>query len=190
MTKETLRKRYLEKRKALSHKQIMVATDLLLIQFQNLHLPALDTVLSYRPILSKQEIDMEHFESYLQLANPSVTFCYPVSNPQNLTFQAVATDTDTAFKINKWGIAEPDSDIARNPLEIDLAFIPLLAFDKKGFRVGYGKGFYDKYLSQCRPDIVKVGFSYFPPEEKISDVTGLDIPLDFGITPEEIYVFP
>ncbi len=189
MTKAELRKEYLDKRKALSHKQVMVATDLLLIQFQNLHLPSLENVLSYRPILSKQEIDMEHFESYLQLVNPSIDFCYPVSDTEELTFQAVATDADTEFVTNTWGIKEPKSEEIINPKLIDLVFVPLLAFDKKGFRVGYGKGFYDKFLAQCRPDVIKVGFSYFPPIEKITDTHILDIALNIGITPEEIYVF-
>lgn len=189
MTKDELRKQYIAKRKSLSHKQIMIATDLLLIQFQNLHLPAIETVLSYRPLLSKQEIDMEHFESYLQLTNPSVEFCYPVSDLQNSSFQAIATDADTDFSMNGWGIEEPTSNIVVDPMDIDVVFVPLLSFDSKGFRVGYGKGFYDRFLAQCRPDAIKVGFSYFPPEEKIDDINNFDIPLNFGITPEKIYVF-
>lgn len=190
MTKSALRKEYLDKRKALSHKQVMLATDLLLIQFQNLHLPSLETVLSYRPIHSKQEIDMEHFESYLQIIHPSLTFCYPVSDLDDWSFKVVATDSDTEFTTNPWGIEEPQSKEIVDPKSIDLVFVPLLTFDKKGFRVGYGKGFYDKFLAQCRPDIVKVGFSYFPPIEKITDTNNLDVKLNFGITPEEIYVFP
>ncbi|MFT4203962.1 MAG: 5-formyltetrahydrofolate cyclo-ligase [Chitinophagaceae bacterium] len=189
-TKATLRNLYLDKRKALSHKQVLVATDLMLIQFQRLHLPSMETVLSYRPILSKQEIDMEHFESYLQLTNPSVIFCYPVSDLESCTFHAVPTDDDTAFSMNAWGIEEPQSIESIDPKAIDLVFVPLLVFDKKGFRVGYGKGFYDKFLTQCRPDVMKIGFSCFPPVDTISDTDTLDIPLNVGITPDEIYVFP
>jgi len=189
MTKEELRKIYLEKRKALSHKQTMVETDLLLIQFQNLHLPSFENVLSYRAIASKQEIDMDIFESYLELTNPSTTFCYPVCDLQTCTLQAISTDSETAFSVNKWGIEEPQSNTILSPKDIDIVFVPFLAFDEKGFRVGYGKGFYDRFLSLCRPDVLKVGFSFFPPEKNISDVNDFDIPLHIGITPEKIYVF-
>lgn len=189
MTKAELRKVYLDKRQSLSHKEVMVATDLLLIQFQNVHLPFVETILSYRPILSKQEIDTEHFESYLQLMNPSVAFCYPVSNLEKMTFDAIAADIDTDFERNKWQIEEPTSEQIIAPSNIDLVFVPLLTFDKKGYRVGYGKGFYDKYLAQCKPNTIKIGFSYFPPVENISDTNDLDIPLNFGITPEEVYAF-
>ena len=75
------------------------------------------------------------------------------------------------------------------PAEIDLVFVPLLAFDKKGFRVGYGKGFYDKWLAGCRPDCIKVGFSYFEPVESIDDRHEFDVPLNLCITPHNVYVF-
>ncbi|PZP48345.1 MAG: 5-formyltetrahydrofolate cyclo-ligase [Pseudopedobacter saltans] len=189
MNKDELRKIYTAKRKSLSHKEIMIATDLLLIQFQNLHLPFIETVLSYRPIISKQEINMDLLESYLQITNPSIEFCYPILDWNSNTFSARATDSDTEFTTNAWGIEEPISDIVVDPEDIDLVFVPLLAFDQNGDRLGYGKGFYDRYLSLCRPDAIKIGFSFFSPEEKISDSSTLDIPLNFGITPDKIYAF-
>ena len=71
---------------------------------------------------------------------------------------------------------------------IDMVFVPLLIFDKQGYRVGYGKGFYDKYLAQCRVDCLKVGFSYFEPIE-IEGTREFDVPLNLCITPNSIYVF-
>ncbi|HEX8461529.1 MAG TPA: 5-formyltetrahydrofolate cyclo-ligase, partial [Segetibacter sp.] len=73
--------------------------------------------------------------------------------------------------------------------EIDLVFVPLLAYDKRGYRVGYGKGFYDRYLSLCKPEVLKVGFSYFGPEESIDDTHQFDVPLNYCITPDNIYEF-
>jgi 5-formyltetrahydrofolate cyclo-ligase len=75
------------------------------------------------------------------------------------------------------------------PQEIDLVIVPLLAFDEKGIRVGYGKGYYDRYLKDCREDCLKVGFSYFEAVERIEDADEFDVPLDFCITPNRIYVF-
>jgi 5-formyltetrahydrofolate cyclo-ligase len=55
--------------------------------------------------------------------------------------------------------------------------------------VGYGKGFYDKFLNECRKDLVKIGLSLFNPVDKISDIQKHDIPMDYCITPEKIYAF-
>lgn len=75
------------------------------------------------------------------------------------------------------------------PKKIEVVFVPLLAFDKQGNRVGYGKGFYDRFLKQCKTDVVKIGLSLFDAEEEIEDVLENDIPLDYCITPNKIHEF-
>jgi 5-formyltetrahydrofolate cyclo-ligase len=65
----------------------------------------------------------------------------------------------------------------------------LFGFDKKGYRVGYGRGFYDRFLSRCRKDCIKVGFSYFEPVDEIEDVCSLDVKLNYCITHEKFYIF-
>ena len=70
-----------------------------------------------------------------------------------------------------------------------MIFVPLLAFDNSGFRIGYGKGFYDKFLAGCREDCIKAGFCYFPPVSGITDKDDFDVPLDLCITPQNVYVF-
>jgi 5-formyltetrahydrofolate cyclo-ligase len=86
-------------------------------------------------------------------------------------------------------VFEPQNNEVIGPEEIDLVFVPLLAFDKKGYRIGYGKGFYDKWLANCRPGCMKIGFSYFDPVESIEDSSDFDVPLDLCITPHNFYVF-
>ena len=95
----------------------------------------------------------------------------------------------TEFRDSRWGIPEPVSGIQVNPEQIDVVFLPLLAFDSNGYRVGYGGGFYDRFLAKCREDVVKVGLSFFEPVEEISDRLPLDIPMDYCVTPEKIYSF-
>jgi 5-formyltetrahydrofolate cyclo-ligase len=62
-------------------------------------------------------------------------------------------------------------------------FVPLLAFDVNGHRVGYGKGFYDQYLAKCSSKIIKIGLSLFDEPSIIDEVESTDIPLDIIITP-------
>ncbi|HJS52384.1 MAG TPA: 5-formyltetrahydrofolate cyclo-ligase, partial [Pyrinomonadaceae bacterium] len=96
---------------------------------------------------------------------------------------------ETRLLENFWGIREPPIDEAIDPSEIDLVIVPLLCFDERGFRVGHGKGFYDKFLAGCRADCLKVGFTFFPPTDPIDDIDEYDVPLDQCVTPERVYVF-
>lgn len=96
----------------------------------------------------------------------------------------------TLMKENRWGIPEPQDGIPIAEKKIDLVFLPLLAYDLWGNRVGYGKGFYDSFLEQCRPETLKVGLSFFGPEmSPIGDLRQGDQKLDFCISPEKIYEF-
>ena len=70
-----------------------------------------------------------------------------------------------------------------------MVLVPLLCFDESGHRVGYGKGFYDRFLTKCRPDTQKVGLSYFPPVKEITDADSFDIRLDLCLTPEKVWRF-
>jgi 5-formyltetrahydrofolate cyclo-ligase len=96
---------------------------------------------------------------------------------------------ETELALNNWQINEPTHNDIIEAAKIDLAIVPLLCFDERGFRVGYGKGFYDRLMARCRPDTLKIGLSYFPPVKEISDVGVYDIKLDLCLTPEDIWRF-
>lgn len=96
---------------------------------------------------------------------------------------------NTKIKKNNYNVPEPIDGLEVPDTKIDVVFVPLLAYDKQGNRVGYGKGFYDNFLSKCKPETIKIGLSFFPPEEKIEDVSINDVKLDFCVTPEEIFRF-
>jgi 5-formyltetrahydrofolate cyclo-ligase len=103
--------------------------------------------------------------------------------------KAIECSADSSFEMNEFNVPEPMHDDEVDPAEIDLVLVPLLAFDKKGFRVGYGKGYYDRFLNGCRDDCIKLGFSYFEPIESIEGTHEFDVPLDLCITPQQVYVF-
>lgn len=96
---------------------------------------------------------------------------------------------NTRIKKNEYNIPEPIDGIEVPSSKIEVVFVPLLAFDKTGHRVGYGKGFYDKFLSECNENTIKIGLSLFEPEELIADVFESDIKLDYCVTPNKIYEF-
>ena len=189
MLKKEARTIYKEKRSQLSEAERSKMDDLLLIQFQRVDLPFLQSVLSYWPIEENNEPNTHLFTEYLKFRNPDIKICYPVSDFATLSMQAVATDIDTPFEKKMLNIYEPDGGIVIPAIEIEVVFVPLLVFDKKGYRVGYGKGFYDKYLAACSDDCIKTGFCYFEPVDSIDDRHEFDVPLDLCITPHNIYVF-
>ena len=69
----------------------------------------------------------------------------------------------------------------------DLLPLVLVAFDERGYRVGYGKGYYDRFLAKCKPTCFKVGLSFFPPLEMIEDVHEYDVPLDLCIMRDGVW---
>lgn len=189
MIKRDLRKLYIEKRRHLSPQEMTKLDDLLLIRFQQRPLGDITTVLNFWPIAEKHEVNTHLIIDYLSFFIPSLQLAYPVMTMTASVFKAVLVNEFTHFQQNQLGIAEPLSADEIDPYKIDVVFVPLLAFDKKGYRVGYGKGFYDKFLKTCRTDVLKIGLSYFDAEESIDDINDFDVTLNMCITPNKIYEF-
>ncbi|MFZ9661276.1 MAG: 5-formyltetrahydrofolate cyclo-ligase, partial [Chitinophagaceae bacterium] len=107
----------------------------------------------------------------------------------DLNMESVEYNEVSELKKNVYGISEPvDGNLIAIEL-LDMVLMPLLAFDLDGNRVGFGKGYYDRFLKSCRRDIVKIGLSFLDPLDKISDINSYDIPMDFCITPKMTYAF-
>lgn len=190
MTKQELRKLYKQKRLSLSATERLKLDDLMLIQLQRLSFDNnVQVVMSFWPIENHGEMNTHLYTRYLEVAIPDVKVAFPVIDFSANKMHAVLVNDDTEFVENRYGIAEPGKGEEIAPVEIDLIFVPLLAFDNNGFRVGYGKGYYDRFLQYCRQDVITVGFSYFDAVEKIDDTHQFDIPLNYCITPHKIYEF-
>lgn len=188
MLKKDLRILFKEKRLALSESVYEKNNDLILIQLQQLELPFLHNIISYFPDDSRREPDTFLITRYLKFINPQLNIAYPTVRNDD-TMIAVIANVDSEFVTNKFGINELTTGAVMHPKDIDLVIVPMLTCNYKGFRVGYGKGFYDKYLVECRPDIVKIGLSFFDPVDTISDVNQFDVPLTHCITTDIIYEF-
>lgn len=141
----------------------------------------------FLPITEHKEVDTEFLLQVLQGKDKEILVSK--SNFETRKMIHFLMTDNTKFKKNEYNIPEPLDGIEVPSSKIDVVFVPLLAFDKKGNRVGYGKGFYDNFLSECRADVIKIGLSFFEAEEEISDVFESDVKLDFCITPEKVYSF-
>lgn len=189
MNKAQIRQQFKEMRSKIEPQERLRMDDLMLIQFQQFNFSAIQTLLTYWPMDGQSEPNTHLFSGYLRHMLPGLTIAYPVSDMANGSMNAWAIHEDTVYKTNPWGITEPKDGSLISPEQIDLILVPLLAFDTEGFRVGYGKGFYDRYLAQCRADVVTIGFSYFGPVDKITDTGQFDVPLTYCITPQHTYEF-
>jgi 5-formyltetrahydrofolate cyclo-ligase len=141
----------------------------------------------FLPITEHKEVDTEYILHVLSGKDKEIVVSKSDFKTKDMT-HFLLTD-NTRIQKNEYNIPEPVDGLEVPATKIDVVFVPLLAFDKKGHRVGYGKGFYDKFLSECKPETIKIGLSFFEPEELISDVFEDDVTLNYCVTPNGISVF-
>lgn len=187
MNKKELRVKYKDLRKSLSFDEIM--NDSLAIANFCIDLPIWDKTYFhlFLPIEKQKEINTEFILQILAGRDKEVVISK--SNFEDLSMTHYLLTDNTKIKTNDYGIPEPVDGIEVPTHKIEVVFVPLLAYDKNGHRVGYGKGFYDKFLTECKPETIKIGLSYFDPEEKIEDIFESDVTLDFCVTPFGVFKF-
>ena len=187
MKKLELRPKYKALRKQLSENEIEEMS--LAIANKLLTLPIWEKTYFhiFLPITEHHEVNTEFILHLLSGKDKEIIISKSDFETRNMT-HFLLTD-NTRIKKNEYNIPEPVDGIEVPSHKIEVVFIPLLAFDTIGHRVGYGKGFYDKFLNECKPKTIKIGLSFFEAEELIEDVFEGDVQLDFCITPEKIYSF-
>ena len=185
-TKAVLRTEYQKRRDSLTEEQIADCS----IQISNLSLTLNIWEYSlYHLFMTNEknkEIDTSYLLSVIQGKDKQPVIPKIVDDNR---LEHFLLNDQTLLKNNRWGIPEPLSGITINPKQIEVVFVPLLVFDQHGHRVGYGKGYYDRFLDQCSESTLKVGLTFFDPVTKIEDIETHDISLDFALTPERIYAF-
>lgn len=188
--KATLRTLFKHKRSMLSTEAQQELDNSLLQQFRSLPLPGnVQYIMGFMPMQKFREPNVLLLIQDIRKRCPELQLAFPRVRKDSIEMDALLVTADTSYILSSWGIQEPEADPVLEPSAIDMIFIPLLAFDNKGYRVGYGKGVYDTFLQRCRPDVFKIGISYFGPVPEISDTYPGDIPLDVCITPDKIHAF-
>lgn len=190
MTKTELRKAYKQKRASLTTTEIDLFNGRLLKHLlQSIDWGKVCYLHTFLPIAGQKEPDVWSFISHLKQDYPSVKIVISRSKPNDCSMEHFLWTANVELKKNVWGIAEPVDGERVDEILLDVVLVPLLVADTAGNRVGYGKGFYDRFLKKCRPDCLKIGVSFFDPIEKIDDVDAFDVPLDMLITPYSTHVF-
>ena len=187
MNKKALRTLYKQKRAAIPAEQQALLSQQ--IALQTLQLPIWDKLVfhSFLSITSFGEVDTSYLIRLLQEREKTLVVSRTLM--ETVRMEHFLYDPNQIEANNKWHIPEPQGGIPIKSEEIEVVFVPLLAYDTAGNRIGYGKGFYDNFLGECKADTLKIGLSFFPPESHIEDVREGDIPLNYVVTPKGVFKF-
>lgn len=187
MDKKELRKKYKALRQTLSAKEIEERS--LAIANQLVQMPIWEKLYYhlFLTIAEQNEIDTEYILQVLAGKDKEIVISKCEFSSLGM-IHYLLTD-NTKIKKNSYNVPEPIDGLEVPDAKIDVVFVPLLAYDKVGNRVGYGKGFYDNFLSKCKPETLKIGLSFFAPEEVIDGISENDVKLDYCVTHEGVIKF-
>lgn len=143
----------------------------------------------FLPIPQQHEPGTWHIIHRIWELKLPVQLAVPVVQPNGQSLRHYHLTPETSLIENRWGIPEPVGAAEVFPMQFDAVLVPLLAFDEEGHRVGYGKGFYDRFLLECRPEALRIGLSLEPPVPNITDAWSGDVQLNACVTPEEVRWF-
>ena len=182
MKKQELRALYKQKRKDLTEIQIKGLQENIYQQIYNLDLSTVKNVHLFLFMPKFKEIDTTPLITYFRNKNKRIVISK--CNFKDNTLSHFYLEENTVISLNKFGVLEPLAAELVEENKLDLIFIPMLISDDKKFRVGYGKGFYDRFLSNCRKDAKFIGLNFFSPIKAIEDKNEFDIPLHQVIYPK------
>ena len=186
MKKATLRNIYKSKREEISNNDLKDRSNKINELIQN-NISLTDKTISiFLPISKQNEIDTFKLLKNLSKENK---IGISKSNFESYTMKHYVFENENLLQENKFGIPEPIKGVEIDPKEFDVVFIPLFTIDKFGYRVGFGKGFYDRFLSKCNSNCIFIGLHLFENIDEIDDVNEYDIKLDLCITPTKIIEF-
>lgn len=173
-------------RRALTQDEVEGYSRNLLEQFVLLDFSGVRCIHVFLPIAEKKEPDTFLLIDWLVAEHPEIRIVVPRADFDTALMSSHVYVGREDLQENLYRILEPQKGELHTG-EVDLVLVPLLAFDLRGYRVGYGKGFYDRFLEPVSTR--KIGVSFFGPVELIEDVHENDIRLDACLTPEGLIYF-
>lgn len=188
-SKSVYRKQFRELRNRMTTDEEQAYNALLLEQFKQFMWTGLQWIHIFLPIRRLKEPDTLMLAEWLRANYPEITLVISRSDLDAGTMDHYVWEKDDLLEVNSWGIEEPRSGLSIMAHQLDAVLVPLLAYDRQGNRLGYGKGFYDRFLAGCRPDCLKIGLSFFEAVDSLP-AEPTDIPLDVCISSQKIWQFP
>ena len=186
MKKSEIRNLYLKKKESLTKTEVQSLSKNIFDHFiSKFDLEENQKVHCFLSIPEKGEVDTSLFLDFF-FENKIRVFVPKIVEGKLISLEITR---DTILIENSWGIKEPSGNEDSGVKDFNFIITPLLYSDQFGNRVGYGKGFYDRFFSEINSHAIKVGVSFFPPEENIDDVSDFDIPLNYLVTPTEVLSF-
>ncbi len=187
MNKEDLRQKYKEKRLHLAPGELTVLSKKIVENaLKNFQLADKMTSI-FLPIERHNEVNTYHLLERIISFGGNVAV--PKSNFETMEMKHYLFENSDQLVLNEKGIPEPKKGRLVAADRFDFVFVPLLAVDKNGNRVGYGKGFYDRFLRKCAPNCQFIGLHFFDLEEKIEDTLPTDVRLNALVTPTDFFRF-
>lgn len=179
MTKSAYRKLYIEKRKQFSDKQIDDFSLKILERLKKIPVWDKSYYHVFVSIEAKHEINTQPIINYLFENNKNVI----VPKTQENDLLNCLINQETKWQKGNFNVPEPvDYELINSKL-IEIVFVPMLICDVNGNRIGYGGGYYDRFLTGLSKDCLKIGLNLFEPIQLIEDIESTDIPLDYCVTP-------
>ena len=188
MKKVRLREKYLARRQAMDagryHQQSQQIQARFFQHFNLAHYPYIHT---YLACAERREVDTWGIVHVILSQYPQVVLAVPklLGGPGQM--ESCPIDQATTFQSHAWGMQEPTGGRRVPAADFLLVILPVIAFDKHGYRVGYGQGYYDRFLQQCRPDVTKVGLCFAGPVSTVTDLHMHDVPMDYCVTPSQVF---
>ena len=184
--KKILRKSILQKRKLLSPEELAernarVANNVLAVLNRLKNIQALHVFL---PIAKNNEVDTWQIIPKLKALELEVVISS--TDFKKKTMEHFYLDPGLEFSPDNFGIPTPKGGRQAQLAEVDGILVPLLAADKKGGRIGYGKGYYDRLMKEMGSAVVKIGLNLSPCFDCFKFLEPHDEALDYCVTPFEI----
>ncbi|KNF09167.1 5-formyltetrahydrofolate cyclo-ligase [Gottschalkia purinilytica] len=188
MDKNTLRKEILSQRKAMSleevNKKSDQVTDLLL---SSEYYKNAKNIMAY--IDFRNEVKTERLIKTALKDKKNIIIPISVVETRQLILSQLL-DYDNELESGTYGILEPKKEFIREvePSCIDLVLIPGVAFDRRGFRIGYGAGYYDRFLEKVDKSAPKIALSFELQMVSNAFEGPHDFPVDSIITENEVII--
>ncbi len=181
MKKSELREIYKNKRKQLTEDEVRLKSLNLLQQLKETDLFEKEVFHVFLPMEKRKEVFTWFFIEFLRMKGK--TIAVSKCNFETTTLDHFILEKDTVLKENHYGVPEPVDGKPIEPKQLDVVLVPLMISDQQNYRVGYGKGFYDRFLAECRSDVQTIGLNFFEPVDSIEDLNEYDVPLQRVVYP-------